>query len=117
MGEPARWFIGAATTIYAGESGFEDRPELAGEVERMAGVFARLGYRRVPGFGVKVVDRIVRSRRHGALRFADLERLGAVLRKARHFITAADYHPVRDQTSAHLRVAIGVARSPQQSLF
>jgi predicted DNA-binding helix-hairpin-helix protein len=72
---------------------------------------------RVPGFGVKVVDRIVRSRRHGALRFADLKRLGAVLRKARHFITAADYHPVRDQTSEHLRVAIGVARSPQQPLF
>jgi putative DNA modification/repair radical SAM protein len=72
---------------------------------------------RVPGFGVKVVDRIVRSRRQGALRFADLKRLGAVLRKARHFITAADYHPVGDQSSVHLRAAIGVAQDPQQSLF
>jgi putative DNA modification/repair radical SAM protein len=72
---------------------------------------------RVPGFGVKVVDRIVRSRRQGALRFADLQRLGAVLRNARHFITALDYHPLREQSSVQLRAAIGVAQSPQQSLF
>jgi putative DNA modification/repair radical SAM protein len=72
---------------------------------------------RVPGFGVKVVDRIVRSRRHGTLRFADLKRLGAVLRRARHFITTADYRPARDQSSEHLRAAIAVAHSPQQSLF
>jgi predicted DNA-binding helix-hairpin-helix protein len=72
---------------------------------------------RVPGFGVKVVDRIVRSRRHGMLRFADLQRLGAVLRKARHFISAADYHPLGDQTSERLRAAIGAAPSAQQSLF
>ena len=72
---------------------------------------------RVPGLGVKVVDRIVRSRRHGRLRCADLKRLGAVLRKARHFITAVDYHPPRDQSSQHLRAAIGVAPDPQQSLF
>ena len=72
---------------------------------------------RVPGFGVKVVDRIVRSRRHGALRFADLKRLGAVLRKARHFIMAADYHPVREQADEQLRAAVGIARNPQQSLF
>ena len=50
MGEPARWFIGAATTVYAPESGFEDRPELAGEVERMAGLFAGLGYAAGAGF-------------------------------------------------------------------
>ena len=71
---------------------------------------------RVPGFGVRVVDRIVRSRRHGTLRFADLRRLGAVLHKARHFITAADYHPVREQSSEHLHAAMG-SWSPQQSLF
>jgi hypothetical protein len=44
MGEAARWFIGAATTACSPESGFEDRPELAGEVERMAGLFSGLGY-------------------------------------------------------------------------
>ena len=72
---------------------------------------------RVPGFGVKVVDRIVRSRRHGRLRFADLKRLGAILRKARHFITTTDYHPPQEQSSQHLRAAVGVAPNPQQSLF
>lgn len=72
---------------------------------------------RVPGFGVRVVERIISSRRHGTLRFRDLKRLGAVLRKARHFITAADYHPVRDQSSERLRAAVGVAHSAQRSLF
>ena len=72
---------------------------------------------RVPGFGMKVVDRIVRSRGFGRLRYADLKRLGAVLRKARHFITTADYHPPGDESSQNLRSTIGSAPSPQQSLF
>jgi putative DNA modification/repair radical SAM protein len=72
---------------------------------------------RVPGFGVRVVERIIRSRRHGVLRYADLKRLGAVLRKARHFISAADYCPVGDPTSTRLRVVLGVEHSGQQSLF
>jgi putative DNA modification/repair radical SAM protein len=74
---------------------------------------------RVPGLGVRVVDRIIRSRRHGALRYADLKRLGAVLRRARHFIVACDYHPASDQSSERLREAAkaGASRSPQQSLF
>src|SRR5262245_31240931 len=54
MSEPARWFIGAATTTYQPESGFADRAELAGEVQRAAELFCRLGYRRVPGFGVNL---------------------------------------------------------------
>jgi WD40 repeat protein len=48
---PARWFIGAATTKYQPETGLEDRPELASEVERIAALFNGLGYARVPGFG------------------------------------------------------------------
>jgi WD40 repeat protein len=54
VGTPARWFIGAATTTYLLETGLEDRPELAGEVERMAGLFESLGYTRVPEFGVNL---------------------------------------------------------------
>src|SRR5690348_4771473 len=54
MGDAARWFIGAATTIYMPDSGFEDRPELNGELERMAELFIGLGYRRVPGFGINL---------------------------------------------------------------
>ncbi|WP_432992076.1 hypothetical protein [Dactylosporangium sp. CA-233914] len=46
-----RWFIGSAATHYRVESGFEDRPELAGEATRMAALFASLGYEEVPGFG------------------------------------------------------------------
>ncbi len=72
---------------------------------------------RVPGFGVKVVDRIVRSRTFGRLRYADLKRLGAVLRKARHFIATVDYHPLQDVSSQRLRAAVGASVSPQQSLF
>jgi putative DNA modification/repair radical SAM protein len=72
---------------------------------------------RVPGLGVKVVDRIVRSRAFGRLRYADLKRLGAVLRKARHFITTVDYHPPQDVSSQRLRAAVGAVVSPQQSLF
>jgi putative DNA modification/repair radical SAM protein len=72
---------------------------------------------RVPGFGVRVVDRIVTSRKHGKLRYADLIRLGAVLRKARHFVIAADYHPPGDRRSSHLRATLGDTLSTQQSLF
>jgi Caspase domain len=54
---PLRWFVGAATTVYGPETGLEDRPELADEVERMAMLFTGpggLGYRRVPGFGANL---------------------------------------------------------------
>ena len=52
-----RWFIGAATATYTDEFkaarlGEDDRPELAAEVERMRGLFERLGYRTADGFGV-----------------------------------------------------------------
>jgi predicted DNA-binding helix-hairpin-helix protein len=72
---------------------------------------------RVPGLGVKVVDRIVSSRRQRTLRLEDLKRLGAVLRKARHFIAALDYRPAGDRTSENLRHALGAVADPQRSLF
>jgi predicted DNA-binding helix-hairpin-helix protein len=50
---------------------------------------------RIPGMGVRVVDRILSSRRHRRLRLDDLRALGAVLRRARHFIVAADYTPAQ----------------------
>ncbi len=54
-----RWFIGAATATYTDEftaarPGEGDRPELAAEVERMCGLFHRLGYRNVDDFGVNL---------------------------------------------------------------
>jgi putative DNA modification/repair radical SAM protein len=72
---------------------------------------------RVPGLGVKAVDRIVASRRQGKLRYADLITLGASLRKAKHFIVAADYVPRVGSSSTHLRGVLSGAVSAQADLF
>src|SRR5690606_38977844 len=42
---------------------------------------------RVPGFGTRTVTRILEARRHRQLRFDDLLRMGALMKKARPFIT------------------------------
>jgi putative DNA modification/repair radical SAM protein len=72
---------------------------------------------RVPGLGARVVDRIVSSRRHRRLRYADLTRMGASLKKARHFILAVDHRPGTDPGSERLRSALRVQSNTQQSLF
>jgi putative DNA modification/repair radical SAM protein len=72
---------------------------------------------RIPGFGVRVVNRILSSRRHRRLRFSDLRALGAGLKRARHFIVTADYSPVQGQQgSERLRTDLLQAGN-QQSLF
>lgn len=48
---------------------------------------------RVPGFGVKTVDRIIAARRNKTLRFEDMVRIGATMRKARPFITLPGWSP------------------------
>ena len=48
---------------------------------------------RVPGFGTRSVDRILAARRHHALRYDDLLRIGAPMRKAAPFITAIGWSP------------------------
>jgi putative DNA modification/repair radical SAM protein len=48
---------------------------------------------RVPGLGRRTVSRIVSTRRHRALRFADLGRLGVSLKAVGPFIIATDYRP------------------------
>ena len=48
---------------------------------------------RVPGFGIKTVNRILSTRRHRALRYEDLLRMGASMKKARTFITAGGWSP------------------------
>ena len=45
---------------------------------------------RVPGFGVKSVNRILSIRRHHRIRTVDLQRLKVALRRARPFIVTAD---------------------------
>jgi putative DNA modification/repair radical SAM protein len=48
---------------------------------------------RVPGLGRRTVNRILSTRRHRALRFADLGRLGVSLKTIGPFIIAVDYRP------------------------
>ncbi|WP_126978632.1 putative DNA modification/repair radical SAM protein [Frigidibacter oleivorans] len=48
---------------------------------------------RVPGFGTRTVDRILAARRHRSLRFEDLAAMGAVMRRARAFVTLPGWSP------------------------
>jgi len=50
---------------------------------------------RVPGLGVRNVDRILAARRHARLRLADLLRLRLPMKKVLPFIIAADHSPAR----------------------
>lgn len=52
---------------------------------------------RVPGFGVKAVDRIIAARRVTHLRAADLVRLHVPRKKALPFVTLADHKPAASQ--------------------
>ena len=72
---------------------------------------------RVPGLGVRTVKHILASRRHRRLRFADLQSMGASLKRAQHFVVAADYHPSGDtRLSERLRIDL-VQSGAQQPLF
>jgi len=48
---------------------------------------------RVPGLGVRAVDRILAARRHTGLRLADVARLSAGIRRTRAFLIALDHNP------------------------
>ncbi|MFO1056722.1 MAG: putative DNA modification/repair radical SAM protein [Dongiaceae bacterium] len=48
---------------------------------------------RVPGLGVRTVDRILAARRHRRLRLEDLARMRVPLAKARPFIAVPGHHP------------------------
>lgn len=58
---------------------------------------------RVPGFGVKTVNRILGTRRNRKLRYDDLLRIGASMKKARAFVTAQGWSPGALTDSADLR--------------
>jgi putative DNA modification/repair radical SAM protein len=64
---------------------------------------AREALLRVPGLGTRSVDRIIASRRTGALRLAEVARLSAAISRARPFIVTADYHPGHALDAANLR--------------
>jgi putative DNA modification/repair radical SAM protein len=50
---------------------------------------------RIPGLGVRNVERIVRARRYTRLRLADLIRLRLQMKKLLPFIMTADHHPAK----------------------
>jgi predicted DNA-binding helix-hairpin-helix protein len=67
---------------------------------------------RVPGFGTRSVDRIIAARRNRALRYDDLTRMGALMTKARAFITLPGWSPGGLTDSADLRARF--AAPPEQ---
>ncbi|HYD27659.1 putative DNA modification/repair radical SAM protein [Brevundimonas sp.] len=73
---------------------------------------------RVPGLGVKSVDRIVSVRRWRTLRLEDVGRLCRGVNKVRPFITALDWTPGGLTDAADLRARIAPDPAPvQMSLF
>ncbi len=73
---------------------------------------------RVPGLGVKSVDRIVSIRRYRTLRLEDVARLCRGVDKVRPFITALDWTPGGLTDAADLRARLAPDRAPEQlSLF
>ena len=58
---------------------------------------------RVPGMGVKSVDRIIKARRHRRLRMDDLARLRLPLAKIGPFVVTADHQPGLQLDSASLQ--------------
>ena len=73
---------------------------------------------RVPGLGVKSVDRIVAVRRWRTLRLEDIARLCRGVDKVRPFITALDWTPGGLTDAADLRARIAPDPAPvQMSLF
>jgi len=71
---------------------------------------------RVPGLGVRAVDRIISARRHARLRLDDVGRLTSSLKRVRPFIVTADHTPTRTLDRADLRARL-VEPPAQLSLF
>lgn len=67
---------------------------------------------RVPGFGTRTVDRVIAARRTRNLRYDDLARIGAQMKKAQPFITMPGWSPRRLIDSGNLRARF--APPPEQ---
>jgi predicted DNA-binding helix-hairpin-helix protein len=50
---------------------------------------------RIPGIGVRSVNRIVQIRRWSSLRLEDLQKLGISMKKCLPFVITTDHHPAR----------------------
>ncbi len=71
---------------------------------------------RVPGMGVKSVDKLLQARRHRRLRMDDLARLRVPMDKVAPFVTALDYQPGGLLDSARLAQRL-VPKATQLDMF
>lgn len=67
---------------------------------------------RVPGMGLKAVEKIIATRRHHSLRLEDVGRVVSSLKSVRPFITALDWTPGTTLDAANLKARLTPA--PQQ---
>lgn len=58
---------------------------------------------RVPGFGTRTVGKILAARRMGVLRYEDLIKMGAIMTKAKPFVTLPNWNPHGLIDSSNLR--------------
>ncbi|BCJ90082.1 hypothetical protein IZ6_08170 [Terrihabitans soli] len=72
---------------------------------------------RVPGFGLKTVDRIIAARRIHSVSTGDLKRLHVPLKTALPFIVTPDHRPTRLTDRADLKALLQVPAPRQLSLF
>ena len=72
---------------------------------------------RVPGLGVRTVDRLIATRRVRRLRHADLLRLHVPLAKVLPFVEVSDYQPGRLLETADLAARLAPAPQQQALLF
>ena len=62
---------------------------------------------RVPGFGVRSVERILQTRRHHRLTLVDLGKMHIPMKRTRYFVITADHNPaLRQLDGAGLRAAL-----------
>ena len=71
---------------------------------------------RVPGLGVKSVDKLIRARRYARLRMEDLARLRLPMAKVAPFVVAADHQPGGLLDSARLQQRLA-PKAQQADLF
>ncbi|MET1162752.1 MAG: putative DNA modification/repair radical SAM protein, partial [Pseudoxanthomonas sp.] len=69
---------------------------------------------RVPGMGTRNVGRILLSRKHAALRLADLSRLRVPMKKVMPFVSLLDHHP-RNRLDDPARLRAQLAPRPRQA--
>ena len=74
---------------------------------------------RVPGLGIRNVERILKARVHSKLRLADLTRLRVSMNRAKYFVKTADYNPdLRSLDSVGLEESVAPkSKAIQPTLF